>query len=178
MVLNDYGIIVNDEWERTFKIRKNVIQDVYVIMPNHFHSIIGISDDLKINGNSVPNDGIAAIGGDSVPNNGIATINGVETPCHGVSTVGAHQMGGTNKPVGSNQMVGSNCPKSVSTPIGQIERTPTIIPPITTHWKSGVLGAIIVNSNNRLRNGSGKMDFPDFIGNYVFMITLSGMKMN
>lgn len=140
MVLNNYGIIVNDEWERTFKIRKNVIQDVYVVMPNHFHAIIGISDDFKI-------DGRTTIDGDSIPNNGIADINGVETPWHGVSKVG------------SNHTVGSIHPKLEPPSIGQIERTPTT--PIT-HWKSGVLGAIIGQFKQQVTKRIRKNGFPRF----------------
>ena len=40
MVLNDMGRIVVDEWEKTATVRKNVILDEFVIMPNHFHGII------------------------------------------------------------------------------------------------------------------------------------------
>jgi REP element-mobilizing transposase RayT len=140
VVLNEYGIIVNEEWEQTFKIRINVIQDVYVIMPNHFHSIIGISDDCKIDG-------------DSVPNNDVAAIGGVETPWHGVSTVGSHQMVVLKKPVGSNH------PKSKTTPIGPIGQTPHT--PIT-HWKSGVLGSIIGQFKQQVTKRIRKTGFRRF----------------
>lgn len=40
MILNDLGIIVNEEWNKTREIRKNVDLDYYVIMPNHFHGIL------------------------------------------------------------------------------------------------------------------------------------------
>jgi len=43
MELNEFGQIVNDEWLKTPEIRLNVILDVFVIMPNHFHGIIGIT---------------------------------------------------------------------------------------------------------------------------------------
>ncbi len=42
--LNEFGKIVESEWLRTFDMRKNLKSDEYVIMPNHFHGIIIISD--------------------------------------------------------------------------------------------------------------------------------------
>ena len=38
--LSDYGKIVNDEWLKSGEIRKEIILDDYVLMPNHFHGII------------------------------------------------------------------------------------------------------------------------------------------
>ena len=46
MVLNDMGRIVVEEWERTDTVRKNVIIDEFVVMPNHFHGIIFLSDNV------------------------------------------------------------------------------------------------------------------------------------
>jgi len=42
MILSEYGEIVRNEWLKTEEIRKNVQLDNYVVMPNHFHSIIVI----------------------------------------------------------------------------------------------------------------------------------------
>lgn len=44
MVLNDIGEIANNEWLKTFDIRPdmNLSMGEYVVMPNHFHAIIGI----------------------------------------------------------------------------------------------------------------------------------------
>jgi REP element-mobilizing transposase RayT len=42
MVLNEYGEIVQKEWRRTEKIRKNIELDKFIIMPNHIHGIINI----------------------------------------------------------------------------------------------------------------------------------------
>jgi REP element-mobilizing transposase RayT len=39
---NDVGEIVAEEWQRTQEIRKNVVLDEWVIMPNHFHGIVCI----------------------------------------------------------------------------------------------------------------------------------------
>ena len=42
--LNVLGKITVREWLKTFKIRKNIQLDGYVIMPNHFHGIIILTD--------------------------------------------------------------------------------------------------------------------------------------
>ncbi|MDD5287273.1 MAG: transposase [Desulfuromonadaceae bacterium] len=46
MVLNDMGQIVVEELERTSEMRSNVELDVYSIMPNHFHAIILIINNV------------------------------------------------------------------------------------------------------------------------------------
>ena len=55
MVLNDVGKIVADEWKRTFNMRPdmNLWMDEFVVMPNHFHGIIGIGEN-KYNNVEVP----------------------------------------------------------------------------------------------------------------------------
>ncbi len=45
MRLNEYGMIVENEWVKTAEIRSNVIIDKYIVMPNHVHGIIIILDD-------------------------------------------------------------------------------------------------------------------------------------
>lgn len=45
MILNEYGNIVTDEWERTSVLRPNVRVADFVIMPNHIHGILVIVDD-------------------------------------------------------------------------------------------------------------------------------------
>jgi len=42
--LNEFGKVVEKEWLKTFDMRKILKLDIYVIMPNHFHGIIIISD--------------------------------------------------------------------------------------------------------------------------------------
>lgn len=42
--LNDYGNIVQNEWLKTPSVRANVVSDEFVIMPNHVHGIIIITD--------------------------------------------------------------------------------------------------------------------------------------
>ena len=43
--LSTLGMIVGEEWKRTERIRPNVTLDEFVIMPNHFHAILGIRVD-------------------------------------------------------------------------------------------------------------------------------------
>lgn len=45
MRLSNYGKIVKDEWLKTGVIRSNVELDVFVIMPNHIHGIIMLTND-------------------------------------------------------------------------------------------------------------------------------------
>jgi len=40
IVLNQLGEIVKTEWLKTFDLRRNLILDEYIVMPNHFHGII------------------------------------------------------------------------------------------------------------------------------------------
>ncbi len=47
MILNDFGLIAQAEWENTALIRKNVTLGSYIVMPNHFHAIIQINYRLK-----------------------------------------------------------------------------------------------------------------------------------
>ena len=42
---NGYGKIVADEWLKTAQLRPNVILDEWMVMPNHFHGILIITDD-------------------------------------------------------------------------------------------------------------------------------------
>jgi REP element-mobilizing transposase RayT len=44
MRLNDAGRMVVEEWIKTAEIRVEIESDEYVVMPNHFHAILWISD--------------------------------------------------------------------------------------------------------------------------------------
>lgn len=44
MILNEIGLIVKKEWYESFKIRKELFCDSFVIMPNHIHGIIVIDN--------------------------------------------------------------------------------------------------------------------------------------
>lgn len=50
MILNDVGKIVQNEWLKTGEIRKNVLLDEFIVMPNHAHGIIII----RANGTAKP----------------------------------------------------------------------------------------------------------------------------
>jgi REP element-mobilizing transposase RayT len=43
--LNEYGKIASNEWLNTPNIRSNIQLDVYIVMPNHIHGIIVITDN-------------------------------------------------------------------------------------------------------------------------------------
>ena len=45
LLLSEIGKIVNNEWQKTATIRRNIELDDYVIMPNHLHGIITIIND-------------------------------------------------------------------------------------------------------------------------------------
>ncbi len=44
--LNKMGEIVEEKWLRTAELRKNVVLDQFIIMPNHLHGIIMILENL------------------------------------------------------------------------------------------------------------------------------------
>jgi putative transposase len=43
---NDWGQIVQDEWERSAQIRTEIELDAFVVMPNHIHGVIVIAEGL------------------------------------------------------------------------------------------------------------------------------------
>jgi putative transposase len=45
IALNEYGQIVEEEWNNTGQLRPYVTLDTHVVMPNHFHAVIWIADD-------------------------------------------------------------------------------------------------------------------------------------
>lgn len=47
MHLNGFGEIVREEWLRTAELRSNVELDAFVVMPNHVHGIIIITETLE-----------------------------------------------------------------------------------------------------------------------------------
>jgi REP element-mobilizing transposase RayT len=51
VILSDAGKIVDEEWLNNAVVRKNVILDEYVVMPNHFHGIMALE---KISEQSCP----------------------------------------------------------------------------------------------------------------------------
>jgi len=53
MILNDCGKIILQELLKTPEIRKNVLLDEFIIMPNHIHAIIIIGKPIEINNDIV-----------------------------------------------------------------------------------------------------------------------------
>ncbi len=47
MKLNSFGKIVAEEWEKSDLIRENITMGDYIIMPDHFHGIIQINEQIK-----------------------------------------------------------------------------------------------------------------------------------
>ena len=45
MGLSEAGCVVAEEWQRTPQVRPYVVLDAWVVMPNHFHGLIGIRSD-------------------------------------------------------------------------------------------------------------------------------------
>lgn len=48
MHLNKFGHIVKEEWLRSAEIRHEIELDAFIIMPNHFHSIVWITNENNI----------------------------------------------------------------------------------------------------------------------------------
>ena len=41
---NDWGQIVQDEWDNSREIRREIELDVFIVMPNHIHGVVVIAD--------------------------------------------------------------------------------------------------------------------------------------
>ena len=48
--LNEYGELVKTEWQKTGIIRPNIVIDAFVVMPNHLHGILIITDNYDCGG--------------------------------------------------------------------------------------------------------------------------------
>jgi REP element-mobilizing transposase RayT len=44
MRLNECGETVEHEWSRTGVLRRNLVPDAFIVMPNHFHAIVTLPD--------------------------------------------------------------------------------------------------------------------------------------
>ena len=47
IIINEFGSIVDDELNKSGKIRNEIYLDEYVIMPNHIHAIIIIKNNIE-----------------------------------------------------------------------------------------------------------------------------------
>ncbi len=52
IVLSKYGSVVEKEWRKTSKIRKEIELDTFIIMPNHLHGIFIILPSVRATGRS------------------------------------------------------------------------------------------------------------------------------
>ena len=51
--LSVVGEIIRSEWERTGELRPDITLDEFVIMPDHFHAILFISEILQVPGPAI-----------------------------------------------------------------------------------------------------------------------------
>ena len=57
MVLSDFGRIVQDEWYKSFNIRKELYLDEFQLMPNHLHAIVVLKNTSpEIDTSALPDD--------------------------------------------------------------------------------------------------------------------------
>jgi hypothetical protein len=87
MVLSHIGIMVKEEWEKSFSIRNELFCDIYVIMPNHIHATLRIDNNDETNGG---NDTI--VGGNT--NDGCGTNGGGDMNDGGNTNVGNNDSNG------------------------------------------------------------------------------------
>jgi REP element-mobilizing transposase RayT len=59
MILNNFGKIVDEEWERTSAVRPNIELGAHIVMPNHFHGILVILDLVGASRRLAPTDTIS-----------------------------------------------------------------------------------------------------------------------
>ena len=45
VTLSSFGQIVDEEWRKTDSFRRDVLLDVYQVMPNHFHGIVWLLNE-------------------------------------------------------------------------------------------------------------------------------------
>ncbi len=127
MQLNEIGKIMEEEWQQTEKIRRNVKLDAFVVMPNHLHGILvidnlGIETPVRNNVETPRRLNVETPRPmDAEPHHHVETncILNVETPRRGVSTAGFTADGI------------SNAEKQIRNPNHKPE------------WKPGSVGAII-----------------------------------
>lgn len=58
MILSDFGKIVENEWFKSFEMRKELILDEFIIMPNHLHAIVEI-DTVETHGRASETHGVS-----------------------------------------------------------------------------------------------------------------------
>jgi REP element-mobilizing transposase RayT len=139
MILSDFGKIVDDEWHRSFEIRRELVLDEFVLMPNHLHAIIILYNDGNINNDNGDFDDNGFLDDDGI----------VET--HGRVSLRSKQPQQSNdskQPQNPQHNFPTRKPKSISSFIaGYKSRTITLINDFIDAHK---LGIPKYNRNNRL----------------------------
>lgn len=87
MILSEIGKIVQSEWLKTFEMRPdmNLYMGEFVIMPNHFHAIIGIGENQYNKGQDLNDDREVVIERDAVIKRNVVLERDAK---HCVSTAG------------------------------------------------------------------------------------------
>ncbi|MBW4532690.1 MAG: transposase [Pleurocapsa minor HA4230-MV1] len=62
IILNQYGAIVADEWQKSSVIRQEIELDGWVVMPNHFHGIVIIKNIVGKNRDRIVKNGNVNVG--------------------------------------------------------------------------------------------------------------------
>jgi len=156
MILNEYGIIAQQEWSRTPKIRLNIRLDTFIVMPDHIHGIIIIEKEIKSDSSGISGESktINTSESKTINTGESKTINtgGCKTP--ETAIICGHQVGGVLKPPRLDDLVISG---GCKTPNTQIVRNPYLKSPSQT------LGAIlrgfmgtVTSQINTLRNTPGE----------------------
>ena len=58
MIFSDFGKIANIEWFKSFKIRRELFLDEFILMPNHLHAIIILNNPIIKNDANIRDVGI------------------------------------------------------------------------------------------------------------------------
>ena len=75
MNLSEFGKIVDDQWNKSFKIRAELFLDTHIIMPNHLHAIVVIDQTKTDNGpDKIPGPCIGVVVDDVVETHGRASL--------------------------------------------------------------------------------------------------------
>ena len=143
MRLTPMGEIVAEEWQRTAHIRPNVALDAWVVMPDHFHALIGIvalpaHDDARRGNDDARRGETGARRGETDARRGETDARRgktdarrghiVETPRRGVST-------GDTGDTGDAATAGAASATA--------DASATVTAAASAAWKSNSLGAII-----------------------------------
>ena len=74
LILNEIGEIVRDEWIKSAEIRKEIKIHEYIVMPNHFHTIVEMAqptiDDTTVGAEYLPpnnNENKSSIRAENIP---------------------------------------------------------------------------------------------------------------